>query len=357
MRSRFSFTATGLLRRDASRPGGPWASQRAIHGRGQFGAGAVVGEGQVGPVPIAVPGRPGRAIRAAACGGVRPPRAARRSRPQRAGGDRRRSPDPCGGGDGKQKIHGRLEHGKRMLPGPPQGVQALARQGRQRAVGDGVEPRQGRRRRRRPVGPGPRGRRAPASTTPGAEGRGDRAASTGGRASTSWPRRSPSTTAAPRSASSAVTADLPAPVGPVDRPAASSVGLGPVGARVQVHHQGHLQLQGAFHALAHQLPRPRPARPAAPPAPARRAPAAAAWPPARGASSSRLDAQHGQLDQVGGRALDGRVDGHPFLEAAHAVVAESMSGSRRRRPEQGLDAAVAAGAVRAWSSMKACTPG
>ena len=75
--------------------------------------------------------------------------------------------------------------------------------------------------------------------------------------------------------------------------------------------------------------------PPPPPAPARRAPGGAGGASTRAWSIRAVHADHGELDEVGRRALDGRVDARsaPRMPAL-AAFSRRMSGTSRRRPRR-----------------------
>ena len=83
-------------------------------------------------------------------------------------------------------------------------------------------------------------------------------------------------------------------------PSGSPLGLQPVGPDADVHHQRHPQLRRALHVARAPARAWRRARRAAPRRPARRAPAAASGSASLSLPDRVVDADHGELDQVGG---------------------------------------------------------
>ena len=238
---------------------------------------AVVDERAVGPVPEPVPVATGRAMRAAAAAASRP-RAAARRRPAARGGASTAIDQIHAAAARQQKIHGGLEHGKRMLarraparpaarrPAPPAaGWVMRSSRGQGRRVGED-QPAQG-----RAVDAvadqhhaGPKARATPPRTArlrqhlvaqPVAVDHGRAALGQQGRSPTTCPRRS----------------------GPVDHPAPHPW------ASAQLRPLCRSTTSGTFSSRAPSMPARTSCADfvqfgrAAPPAPARHAPAAAAW--------------------------------------------------------------------------------
>ncbi len=130
--------------------------------------------------------------------------------------------------------------------------------------------------------------------------------------------------------------------------------VAPVGAEAQVGNQGHIELDHAFHLGADQLidffglvagnveeqfvvhlenhARLEIALP-----------------------DFAVERDHGQLDEVGGGALEGRVDRGALGESARIGVAALDIGNGAKPAEEGAHTAFAARGSRVFS-MKACTP-
>ena len=122
-----------------------------------------------------------------------------------------------------------------------------------------------------------------------------------------------------------------------------SMRLQPVLADADLHLDGHVERDGGLHLLLDQrraLPSPRACRGRRP---VRRGPGAASGCWRLAPASSRCDADHGELDHVGGGALDGGVDGVALGGAADGVVGGVDVAEVAAAAGEGLDVAVLAG--------------
>ena len=103
---------------------------------------------------------------------------------------------------------------------------------------------------------------------------------------------------------------------------------------------GTVSVERAAHRGRDQLASARPARPAPPRTPARRGPAAASATAARCGGSRSSHREHRDLDDVGGRALDRRVQRHPLGHLPALPVVRGQVGQVAAAAEHRLGVAV-----------------